>query len=95
MDDGGSTQAIGSMECTALVFNVGADVEGDRYPLAKQAMPDLAGAVEVCLPATGDARRISSEATARHLGSCFGNEQPKASLPTTVVVLGELAALHT
>ena len=46
VDDEGSIQAIGCMEMQLLVFNVGADVEGDRYPLAKQAMPDLAGAVE-------------------------------------------------
>lgn len=37
---------LGVWSALLLVFNVGADVEGDRYPLAKQAMPDLAGAVE-------------------------------------------------
>ena len=37
---------LGSWSALLLVFNVGADVEGDRYPLAKKAMPDLAGAVE-------------------------------------------------
>jgi len=37
---------LGVWSALLLVCNVGADVEGDRYSLAKRAMPDLAGDVE-------------------------------------------------
>ena len=40
---------LGVWSALLLAFNVGADVEIDRYPLAKRAMPDLAGAVEALL----------------------------------------------
>ena len=37
---------LGLWSALLLAFNVGADVESDRYALAKRVMPDLAHAVE-------------------------------------------------
>ena len=41
---------LGLWSALLLAFNVGADVESDRYALAKRVMPDLAHAVEGHLP---------------------------------------------
>jgi pyrrolidone-carboxylate peptidase len=65
-----------------VVFNVGADVEGDRYPLAKRAMPDLAGAVESLL--SGDQEMLgdaSSEADCQAFGQLLW-ERATEGVPT-------------
>ena len=79
-----------------LVFNVAADVEGDRYPLAKRAMPDLAGAVESLL--AGHQEMLGdplSEADCQAFGQLLW-ERATEGLPTDDRVLywARLAALQ-
>ena len=79
-----------------LVFNVGADVEVDRYPLAKRAMPDLAGAVEDLL--SGHQKmlgEVSSEADCQAFGQLLW-ERAIEGVPTDDRVLywARLAALQ-
>ncbi len=93
---GAQLRRLGVWSALLLVFNVDADVEGDRYPLAKRTMPDLAGAVESLLAGhevmLGD---TSSKANCQAFGQLLW-ERATEGVPTDDRMLywARLAALH-
>ena len=93
---GAQLRRLGVWSALLLVFNVDADVEGDRYPLAKRTMPDLAGAVESLLAGhevmLGD---TSSKANCQAFGQLLW-ERATEGVPTDDRRLywARLAALH-
>ena len=93
---GAQLRRLGVWSALLLVFNVDADVEGDRYPLAKRTMPDLAGAVESLLAGhevmLGD---TSSKANCQAYGQLLW-ERATEGVPTDDRVLywARLAALQ-
>ena len=94
---GAQLRRLGVWSALLLVFNVDADVEGDRYPLAKRTMPDLAGAVESLLAGhevmLGD---TSSKANCQAFGqAALGASNRGRPYRRPCVVLGEACCAAT
>ncbi len=87
---------LGAWSTLLLAFNVGADVEGDRYPLAKRAMPDLAGAVESLLSGhQGMLGDVLSEADCQAFGQLLWERATEGvPIDDRVLYWARLAALH-
>ena len=87
---------LGLWSALLLAFNVGADVESDRYALAKRVMPDLAHAVEGLFAGyEATLEGALSEADCQAFGKLIW-ERASEGVPTDDRILywARLAALH-